>query len=112
MIELEGPMFEESASLQEDVEKTDVVASSALTAAESIADVARGTARVLTGAYKAGIGAEPWVSHRGVHGARVIARDRKSAWEEFGEPGINVAPTFNLRNAAVSLGFEFIKHGE
>lgn len=106
MIEADGLEFTESATLDKDVEGDEVVHSRAFVVAAAIAEVAAGTAPVQTGAYKAGIGAEETK-----RGARVIAKDPKSAWIEFGEPGINVPAKFNLRNAAVALGYDFIKTG-
>ena len=72
--------------------------------AKKIAERARDTAPVASGAYKASIKVEDF---RG--GARVIATDPKSAWIEFGAPARGVAARFVLRNAAASLGFKFKK---
>jgi hypothetical protein len=72
--------------------------------AEKIAEQARATAPVLTGAYRDGITAE-----RTPFGARVIASDEKSSWIEFGRPNHDVPAQFILRRAVDALGLKFKK---
>jgi len=67
--------------------------------AEHIAEIARSTAPVVTGAYRDGITAQ-----KTPHGARVYASDNKSTWIEFGIPSQGRAATFNLRRAAFDGG--------
>jgi hypothetical protein len=88
------------------VKKLPVVMVSAHDAAEKIAQVARDTAPVLTGAYQAGI-----VVQDTKGGARVFASDYKSAWVEFGIPSRGQAAHFTLRRAAEVAGYTFKKRG-
>lgn len=74
-------------------------------AAEKIADIARDTAPVVSGDYKAGI-----IVQDTRRGARVFASDYKSAWVEFGVPSKGEPAQFNLRRAAEAAGFKFKKH--
>ena len=75
--------------------------------AEHIAEIARSTAPVVTGAYRDGISAQ-----KTPHCARVIASDNKSSWIEFGIPSRNQPARFILRRAVDSLGLKFKKgHG-
>jgi hypothetical protein len=93
------------ADIDEKVQHAPVLLTSSHDAAEKIASIARDTARVKSGDYKAGIVVQDTKS-----GARVFASDYKSAWEEFGVPSQGQPATFNLRHAAEAAGFKFKKH--
>jgi hypothetical protein len=92
--------------LDEKVAKIPELLTDSKDAAEQIADVARGTAPVQSGAYVDGIEVQETKS-----GARVFASDYKSAWIEFGVPSQGQPAHFNLRKAAESAGYEFKKRG-
>lgn len=74
-------------------------------AAQKIADNARANAPVLSGAYAAGI-----IVQKTKRGARVVATDPKSAWEEFGVPTLGQPARFVLRRAAEASGLKFKKN--
>lgn len=73
-------------------------------AVDKIASIARDTAPVRDGDYKAGI-----VTQETKFGWRVLATDQKSAWIEFGIPSHNQPAQFILRRSAVSAGYKFSK---
>lgn len=75
-------------------------------AADQIAEIARDSAPVKSGAYKAGI-----KSQKTKRGARVFASDFKSTWIEFGNPPQNQPARFIIRLAAEQAGFKFRKNG-
>jgi hypothetical protein len=92
--------------IDEKVAKVPELLTNSKEAAEQIADIARGTAPVKSGAYVDGIEVQETKS-----GARVFASDYKSAWIEFGVPSQGQPAHFNLRKAAESAGYEFRKSG-
>lgn len=98
------PTFEVEVLLEEKLRKMPMLQTKCVEAATAIAERARETAPVVSGAYRAGIMVQPF---RG--GARVLAVDLKSCWIEFGIPSKGVRPQFILRNAAQALGFTFKK---
>lgn len=103
-------MADESVELDPQLEKKlhtfpAVTAGSRLTAV-AIADAARASAPVQSGAYAAGIVVDP-PSPKGV--ARVHATDPKSSWVEFGTS--TQEGHFTIRTAAESLGLKFVKRG-
>ena len=99
---------QESVTLIPDLDEKvkDVIAAGGrpLEIAEQIAAAARADAPVLSGDYKAGIGAQ-----KTPHGARVIASDKKSSLIEFGIPSHNQPPQFILRRAVDATGYKFKK---
>lgn len=98
------PTIHLNTNIDDQVAHLPVIEDAALDVARKIAEQARSTAPVLTGAYQAGIIVEVYKT-----GARVVASDQKSAWIEFGIPSNNVPAQFNLRSAATSLGYKFKK---
>jgi hypothetical protein len=99
--------FIPNSSLDAEVARSETVADAALKAAEEIAKAAQASAPVQSGAYQGSIIAEAFKG-----GARVYASDEKSALIEFGAPGRGQPAKFNLRNAAVKLGYKFGKKGD
>jgi hypothetical protein len=96
------------SDLERKLELHPAVESSARASAVAIADEARASAPVMSGAYRESIVVQK--SNRGKSGMyRVFASDPKSAWIEFGTA--NEPAQFNLRNAAEALGFKFVKKG-
>jgi hypothetical protein len=98
-IELDG-------DIEDKVRKLPEVKSAAREAVDKIAAIARETAPVVLGDYKAGI-----ITQETRTGWRVQASDQKSAWVEFGIPSHNQPPQFILRRAAEAAGFKFSKKG-
>ena len=97
--------FEANPSINSELAEHPAVKSAALDAAQAIAAEAIRTAPVgETEAYKDGIRAQETK-----HGARVIASAPESAYIEFGVPAHGIPATFNLRRAAISLGYKFKK---
>lgn len=86
------------------VEDAEGLKDAALQMAERIADIARSTAPVLSGAYAAGIDVQETK-----YGARVYSSDPKSAWIEFGVPSQGKPAHFNLRRAVDAAGYKFRK---
>lgn len=70
--------------------------------AEEAAEVARSTAPVVTGRYKAGIEAETGLDEEGRLTGRVNAHDQKSSWIEFGS--IHNTARHILANAVEAIG--------
>lgn len=96
-VELDG-------DIDDKVRKMPEVKSASHEAVDKIAAIARDTAPVVLGDYKAGI-----VTQETRFGWRVLADDQKSAWVEFGVPSQNQPPQFILRRAAESAGYKFTK---
>jgi hypothetical protein len=92
--------------LDEKVAKVPELLTDSKAAAEQIADIARGTAPVVSGEYVDGIEVQETKS-----GARVFASAPVSAFVEFGVPSQGQVAHFNLRKAAESAGYEFKKRG-
>lgn len=90
--------------IDERVVNEKVVKETALEAAERVAAIARETAPVVTGRYRAGI-----VVQRTKSGARVLASDQKSSWVEFGIPSRGQPAHWVLRRAAEAAGLKFHK---
>lgn len=104
-----------AAGLEQMIEGHAEVRTAAQTIAENIAEAARNAAPVgdpsiddASGSYKQSIVVQQ--SNKGNSGLfRVFAGDRKASWIEFGNA--NQPARFILRNAAESLGYQFIKKG-
>jgi hypothetical protein len=93
------------SNLEDLVRKLPEVVAPTKAAADKIATVARDTAPVESGDYKAGI-----VTQKTQSGYRVVASDPKSAWVEFGVPSHHQPPQFILRRAVESAGYKFKKN--
>ena len=95
-----------NGDIDDKVRKLPEVRASAKEAVDKIAGIARDTAPVESGDYRAGI-----VTQQTRNGWRVFAMDPKSAWVEFGVPSHNQPPQFILRRAAEAAGYRFKKRG-
>jgi hypothetical protein len=100
--------IELNSNLMNELHKFPEVESAAKEVADAIAARAKEMAPVDSGNYQTGISSEP--SNKKNSGVwRVISRDQKSSWIEFGtstRPG-----EFVIRSAAESLGYKFKKKG-
>jgi hypothetical protein len=109
MVTFSDPANGFTVTLDDDIEEKVVrlpeVKTSSKKAAQDIAEYARSIAPVGdTGDYAAGIEVQETKA-----GYRVIARDQKSAWIEFGIPSQGQVPHWTLRTAAAALGYKFKK---
>lgn len=100
----EGYHFEPNPDIDEQVKGLDIIGANALDMANHIADVARSSAPVQSGAYVDGI-----VVQKTKSGARVFASDHKSAWLEFGVPSRGIPARWILRRAVEAAGYKFKK---
>jgi len=101
---IELPELHIREGLDADVLMVVAAGDTALVMAEKIANLAKAIAPVDTGRYRDGIEFE-----KTTLGARVIARDQKSAWIEFGIPSREHPAQFILRQAAEAVGLKFVR---
>jgi hypothetical protein len=92
--------------VDERVSKMPEVLETVQEAAHKVAEIAKGSAPVLSGDYAASITVQKTKS-----GWRVFAADYKSAWIEFGVPSHGEPARYILRNAATRAGLKFTKQG-
>lgn len=91
------------------LEQHEKIESAAEEVCNAIAARAKETAPVDSGAYRDSIVVQK--SNRPNSGIyRVYSEDPKAAWIEFGTSN-GIEATFNIRNAAESLGLKFVKKG-
>ena len=96
------------ANLEQELHKLPSVETKVQATAEAIAARAREFAPVDTGKYKAGITVQK-TNKRGSGIWRVLAKDQKSFWVEFGVPSRGIIGQFVFRQAAESLGLTWAK---
>lgn len=98
--------IELNPNVEKDVEEFVGKGDSAMQVAEKVLKIAVSNAPRDTGRYASGLQVQ-----KTRYGARVYAKDEKSAWIEFGIPSRGIPAQFVLRRAAAQLGLTFRKKG-